>query len=461
MTAESPGASAELLQAALARIRRREAVLPLWWTDAIGVCQCPKGSNCPSPGKHPLTPNGLDDASTEELAVRGWWGKWPWANLAARTDHVCRIDIDLTPVALELARDKGILLETETVQTPRPGLHIALATPVPVASRSLHLSDGRRLGELKAARAYVVVPPSKIGGKRYERLSPEGVEPMLVDDPLAWLDAVLGTYGYHLGSGDAKKDYEALGGIVYEGEGRHKTLVSYAGRIWVKGMAAEAFVGALRAVNEAQCVPPLPDEELEAIARHFIQSRAASEPVGGIEGGLSLSTDWRFPRTDAGNAEHLACLHGHRLRYDYRRKHWLVWRGHWWEEDDDGEVYRLVKGTVRERYREAERLSDLKEREAEAKFAIASENRQRIEATLALARSEFPFSDAGKQWDNSPWLLGTANGVVDLRTGVLRPGDQDDRIILHTDIRFDPRAECPRWLRFLEEVFERDQELID
>lgn len=129
----------ELLDAALARIGRGEPILPLWWTDVAGVCQCPKGSNCASPGKHPLTQNGLDDATTDAKVVTSWLQKWQNANLGARTDIVCRIDIDLTPVALELTRDKGLLLEHELVQTPRPGLHISLITPQPVPSQSLYL----------------------------------------------------------------------------------------------------------------------------------------------------------------------------------------------------------------------------------------------------------------------------------------------------------------------------------
>lgn len=69
MTAPIPRETEELLHAALARIRRGELVLPLWWTDAAGVCQCPKGLNCTSAGKHPLTPNGLDDATTDAQLV--------------------------------------------------------------------------------------------------------------------------------------------------------------------------------------------------------------------------------------------------------------------------------------------------------------------------------------------------------------------------------------------------------
>jgi len=66
-----------LLEAALNRARTGACVLPLWWTDSAGICQCPRGGACPSPGKHPLLKRGLHDASTDEDDIRRWWGRWP------------------------------------------------------------------------------------------------------------------------------------------------------------------------------------------------------------------------------------------------------------------------------------------------------------------------------------------------------------------------------------------------
>lgn len=268
--------SANLLrEAALARAREGACLLPVWWTDGSGTCACPKGSSCSSPGKHPLTLNGLDDASNDPPTITRWWTRRPKANIGERTDNLPRIDVDLLDVAEELARDTALPLDAPVVRTPRGGLHIGLATETPVESRTLYLGDGRKLGELKAARAYVLVRPSTIGDKTYQRLSPEAVPPLKVDDPVEWLRKLLPAFGFALAPDrpGSHRDYEALAGVVHEGEGRHIALTSYAGRIWLDGMAPEALVGALRAVNEAQCSPPLPDDELAGIARHFVEGR--------------------------------------------------------------------------------------------------------------------------------------------------------------------------------------------
>ncbi|MHB8870283.1 MAG: DNA primase family protein [Thermoleophilia bacterium] len=168
-----------------------------------------------------------------------------------------------------------------------------------------------------------------------------------------------------------------------------------------------------------------------------------------------------FPRTDAGNGELFAHLYRDRLRYDHRRDHWLVWDTHHWQEDADGEVRRLAIQAARERYRQAEAIPDLAERQQEAKFAVGSENRQRLDAMLGEARCLPPIATDGEHWDQDPWLLGVGNGVIDLRTGTLRPGRPEDNMTCFTEVPYDPEARCPRWRAFLAEIFRDDTDLID
>ncbi|MBI4332459.1 MAG: hypothetical protein HY673_14395 [Chloroflexi bacterium] len=165
--------------------------------------------------------------------------------------------------------------------------------------------------------------------------------------------------------------------------------------------------------------------------------------------------------TDSTNAELLAQLWGDRLRYDHQRGRWLLWRGHYWQADDDGEIYRMATEAARERYRRATTIGDLSERQRVANWAIASEQRGRLEAAMALAKAVKPIANSGQDFDADPWLFGVANGIIDLRTGALRPGRAADGVTLHSRIVFDQAARCARWLQFLEEIFDGDRELID
>lgn len=162
--------------------------------------------------------------------------------------------------------------------------------------------------------------------------------------------------------------------------------------------------------------------------------------------------------TDAGNAQLFAGLFGDRARFDHRRGRWLLWNGHRWAPDIDGQPIQLAIEAARQRFVDSVGMTELDQREKAAKWAIASESRMRIEACLALARTFKPIADSGEQWDSDRLLLGVANGVVDLRAGTLRPGKPDDRITLTTGVAFDPDAQCPRWESFQHEVF-RDPEL--
>ncbi len=164
--------------------------------------------------------------------------------------------------------------------------------------------------------------------------------------------------------------------------------------------------------------------------------------------------------TDAGNAEWLAALYGDTLRYDHTRGRWLLWQGDWWAEDTDGQLRRMAKEAARERYRKAADIEDAEKKKSVAKWAIKSESRSKLDAALALAQSETPIADSGERWNADPFLLGVQNGVIDLRTGQLRPGKPEDGITLHTDIAFDADAECPRWEQFVGEIFNGDRELI-
>ena len=171
-----------------------------------------------------------------------------------------------------------------------------------------------------------------------------------------------------------------------------------------------------------------------------------------------------FPRTDAGNAELFAALFMKGACFDHRRKRWLVWRDHWWEMDKDGELLRRAKYAARARKKHALHSSDAdgdQSENKELKWAMQSESLPRLNACLIIAQSEPLLAHSGDGWNADPWFLGVENGVVELRTGELRDGRQEDGITVHTGVRFDPEAGCPRWEQFQDEIFGGEQETVE
>src|SRR5262249_34205232 len=105
-------------------------------------------------------------------------------------------------------------------------------------------------------------------------------------------------------------------------------------------------------------------------------------------------------------------------------------------------------------------IDDDNKRREHFKWTLGGESRRRIENMLALARNIKPVSDDGADWDTHPWLLAVPNGVVDLRTGVLRPGQPTDRITMSARVAYDPEAPCPKWEAAIAAVFGGDKDLV-
>jgi P4 family phage/plasmid primase-like protien len=113
------------------------------------------------------------------------------------------------------------------------------------------------------------------------------------------------------------------------------------------------------------------------------------------------------------------------------------------------------------RYGQALEAADRERARLTAEVQAAGAMNSAIVAGLSIASSMEPIATTADAWDTNPWLLCCENGVVELRTGRLRPGQPEELISRSTGIAYEPDAPCPRWLRFLAEVFAGDQELVD
>lgn len=165
--------------------------------------------------------------------------------------------------------------------------------------------------------------------------------------------------------------------------------------------------------------------------------------------------------TDASHAQRFAETYGAlQIKFNHRRGLWLVQSDPIWRPDTDGGIYRLALEFVRGRQASALDISDRKLKEKVLKFTIAAESKPALDRLVGLAKNFPPIADSGDGWDADPWLTGAPNGVIDWRTGALRPGDPSDRITRSLGVTFDPEATAPRWERFIDEVCDGDRDLI-
>lgn len=158
-------------------------VVPCHWTTGER-CSCGK-VDCHSPGKHPLTVNGVKNASTAPGRIRSWWDRWPLANVAIATGapgpDVLDLDDKHGRAGTQLfnrARGAGALGEPYAfVATPSGGRH---AYYLGTTGGGGTVGPHRDL-ELKATGGYVLAPPSVVFGRSYELLTVNRESAAVVD----------------------------------------------------------------------------------------------------------------------------------------------------------------------------------------------------------------------------------------------------------------------------------------
>jgi len=92
--------------------------------------------------------------------------------------------------------------------------------------------------------------------------------------------------------------------------------------------------------------------------------------------------------------------------------------------------------------------------------AIKFENKYYLDAVLKVASKLPPIASTFDSFDRDPWLIGCKNGVLDLRTKVLRPGRPADMLTRSTGIPYLPGEPCPLWIQSIDKIFRGDEDLM-
>lgn len=83
---------------------------------------------------------------------------------------------------------------------------------------------------------------------------------------------------------------------------------------------------------------------------------------------------------------------------------------------------------------------------------------QTVAAVERLARADRRLAATASQWDADPWLLNTPDGVIDLRSGQLRPAGRKGYMTKCSRVA-PSEAECTAFLAFLGRVTGANEEL--
>lgn len=163
--------------------------------------------------------------------------------------------------------------------------------------------------------------------------------------------------------------------------------------------------------------------------------------------------------TDMGNARRFALRFSDQFRYTAAWG-WMVWDGKRWGRDTGEKIMQAARHTAKCLFDEARDSSNPDDVKAIGKWALTSQSRGRLEAMVKLAESEESLYATAAQFDSDSFSLNTTNGIVDLRTGAIRPHEHDAMHSKITGADFRDDADCPRWAAFIDRIMGGNQSLI-
>ena len=180
------------------------------------------------------------------------------------------------------------------------------------------------------------------------------------------------------------------------------------------------------------------------------------------------------PFSDIANARRIQAHHGKHLLSVGEA--FYQWTGKCWEEEGGKQqatklISSLSRIVQKERDKAAEAIAKKAEEEKREptqeetdylatfdRWRVNCEMTQRINACRTLLVDFLDFKAAN--FNRNPDLFNVANGTINLRTGELKPHDPKDFILGCAPTAYDPAAQCPRFERFLSEIYDGQEEIV-
>lgn len=258
-----------LLATALAYAERGWPVFPCHWI-VNSRCACRK-KDCESPGKHPLTLHGVNDASTDQKQIRQWWTQWPAAHIAiACGEKAGFFALDEDPdkggdiSRKSLEEEHGSLPETPRQLTGGGGVHY-LFTAMQWPQNGVGIMPGL---DVRSTGGYIIAAPSgHLSGKQYTWdvvADPEDIK--IVQSP-RWLLERIRTRHRN------RPQFDSETASIPEGS-RNDTLFHHGCMLRERGYNRIEIFTLLDTLNIQRCRPPLGTDEINSITDSACQYKA-------------------------------------------------------------------------------------------------------------------------------------------------------------------------------------------
>jgi putative DNA primase/helicase len=170
---------------------------------------------------------------------------------------------------------------------------------------------------------------------------------------------------------------------------------------------------------------------------------------------LNVKFNPAYPINDIGVSTLFYEFHRDILRFVTESRAWYAYDGRRWEKDANGHKAMELCKAFAAGYHAYFKIVCPEEGgddgdKALLKFAAGLSNRKKRESILKDAQSIEPLNLAA--FDRNGLLFNCVNGTFDLRTMMLRPHSVADFVTKMSRVKYDAKADCPRWKQFIGEV---------
>ncbi|MDE5768025.1 MAG: hypothetical protein K2H82_01425 [Oscillospiraceae bacterium] len=163
---------------------------------------------------------------------------------------------------------------------------------------------------------------------------------------------------------------------------------------------------------------------------------------------------------DTGNAERLFDMYGEIFRYFYTEHKYLYYINGKWHFDNIGYERRIADAVINAMENDVNLYAD-DEKILKQFQKHVTKSRNFIPKTNMLKEAQHYAPVLPEMLDRNKTIIGVRNGILDLRTGKLKPHDKNAFLTKQIALDYHPDAPKPAlWLKFLDDIFQSDQELI-
>lgn len=280
-------------------------------------------------------------------------------------------------------------------------------------------------------RGYIVLPAENTENREWVNLSLDGISQLPV-----WLEPLR----------RAGED-ENIHIPISVGE-RNDTLFRHCCRLRNYIKDEEEIRQIIYFINRCLTEEPLVIEELENILKKREEyDYSKRKEIGEVH------------YTEFYNADKFVEAYKNRVLYCKPWDAWLIYADGKWERDNSERIIALAKNVIRSFYGQAKDIADDNERRALARWALKNETKNALSSMIELAKPD--LSILPEHFDKDIYLLNLRNGTYDLIADTLLEHDPQQYLTMMADVEYDQYADCPRWMEFLNMIFNENQELIE